>query len=351
MGVLGQIYNIQRSEDLRPIFDYFSVTDFNRKEKLRKLRKKHLWETPQPKEVTFDGRGEKKIFHFTMDFNLNSIMKYGIIFGDVAVGEELDGINAPNLTTESRFHLPANTQKGLLEKNDYYRLSIKCPTDADKLINMEWFDNFYCLNSTRNVNRLLNKNKNRSDIIGNYNGDLSKQYIYRGHITPKMIKEVCRWNKETQYWDRVNKKPLSEICSRIEDFPFNKPSETGVFSITRMMGTKMTDDTTGMVKKYHNDTDHKEWIIDLYRLTDWFAFNLKGRILKDWREELWKVTMGSKSKKDGSIQPLVELVVSWYNRFHKNNEVDVRLLMNKIQRRQNDFMTAFEDYQRLPAIV
>ena len=38
----------------------------------------------------------------------------GILLGDVTVGESLDGENAPNLTTESRFHLPENTHKEIL---------------------------------------------------------------------------------------------------------------------------------------------------------------------------------------------------------------------------------------------
>ena len=40
--------------------------------------------------------------------------KCGILLGDVTVGESLDGENAPNPTTESRFHLPANTQREIL---------------------------------------------------------------------------------------------------------------------------------------------------------------------------------------------------------------------------------------------
>jgi hypothetical protein len=337
-----------KNEKLK-IFNYFEVIDSHRKEKIRKLRKEHLWEIPQPEEVTFDGRGEKKVFHYTMDFNLNTIMKYGVIFGDVTVGESLDGINAPNLTTESRFHLPANTQKGILEKNDYYRLSIKCPTDADKLFNMEWFDKVYCLNQTRNMNRELNKNKNRSDIIGNTNGDLHKQYIYKGHITPKMIKEFCRWNKKTQYWDRVNKKTLSEICSRIENFPFNRPSETFVFSITRMLGTRLSEDTTGMVEKYLKETDHKEVFVDLYKLTDWLVLNLNQRLLKNWRKEIWNAVQ--KTNKTQSMDSLFAFAVNCYNRFNKNDEVDLRLIMNNFNQKKKDFIDAMQDYKRLPAIV
>ena len=39
---------------------------------------------------------------------------WGYLLGDVTVGESLDGENAPNPTTESRFHLPANTQREIL---------------------------------------------------------------------------------------------------------------------------------------------------------------------------------------------------------------------------------------------
>ena len=68
----------------------------NLKNKKRELRRKkefqhnqeskclkRLWSTPQPEEYTFDGRGHKKLFHYTTGDNLPSILKYGVIFGDV----------------------------------------------------------------------------------------------------------------------------------------------------------------------------------------------------------------------------------------------------------------------------
>lgn len=336
-------------KELKPIFSYFINKEEIRKFELSKILWKRLWKIPQPEEFTFDGRGEKKIFHYTMGYDLSAVLKYGIIFGDTTISS-LERINAPNLTTESRYHNPTNTQKYIRDENDIYRLTIKCPTDADKLFNMEWFDRTFCLNHIKNVIKGINEsNRHTQEVKESYwNGEIHKQYIFKGHITPKMIKEVCRWNKETEYWDRVNKKQLSEICSRNDNFKFNSPKSDGliIYDIKRVFGWCFTNDTTGMVKKYFEKTTHKEVLKDLYRLTDWCVLNLKGRLLYQWRQEV--PVSRNKSVDDDE---LVGFAVEWYNRFNKNDEVDYQSLKMKIDQRVQDYANAVREYNKFPAIV
>ena len=309
-------------EELRLIFNDFIRRDEEGKHKKRIMMRKRLWKIPQPEEFTFEGKGHKTLYHFTRESNIHSIMEYGIIFGDVILST-YDGLNAPNLTTESRFHDPANAEK-VVNDEGYYRFKVKCPTDGDKLFNYEWFDKTYCLNITRNNIRGINKrNEDNKKIVGTYNGNIDKQYIYKGHITPKMIKEVCRWNKETEYWDRVNKKELNGICSFYDSLPFHRMnlcSEYAPVIKTRIYGHQITDDTTGMVVKYLQKTDPKEVHNNLYKLTDWISFNLVGKPLIDWRQNVNKTLEGDR---EFNISNLLKMSVLFYNKYNKEDEVDL----------------------------
>jgi len=333
-------------DELQLIFHKFERMETERKEKKRKYLRKNLWMIPQPESETFEGRGEKNLYHFTRENHINTILKYGIIFGDVVLSS-WDGLNAPNLTTESRFHNPANAEVDIIDENEYYRLTVKCPTDEDKLFNFEWFDKTYCLNENRNTIRRINEsNKDNNKIRGNYNGNIDKQYIYKGHITPKMIKEVCKWNKETEYWDRVNKKELKEICSTYEKLPFNNMminsrSDSVPFTKTRIFGHQITDDTTGMVLKYHQLTDHKEVNKKLYELTDWLSLNLKGNPLTQWRISLTHFLTGS----DFKISDLVDHTIKFYNRFNKENKVNFDSIMKNLNQRGDEYSIALRELQ------
>ena len=46
--------------------------------------KTRLWSIPQPEECTFDGRGYKNLYHYTVKGNLSQILKYGIIFFEIS---------------------------------------------------------------------------------------------------------------------------------------------------------------------------------------------------------------------------------------------------------------------------
>ena len=96
-----------KRENLRPIFQRFMDKEEIRKGKIREYMSKRLWEIPQPEEVTFDGQGEKNLFHYMMHYQLGSVLKNGIVFGFVMYGND-EFLNAPNLTTESIFHNPSN---------------------------------------------------------------------------------------------------------------------------------------------------------------------------------------------------------------------------------------------------
>jgi hypothetical protein len=316
------IKNYSKENDLRPIFNDFIRRDELKKQRKRIMMRKLLWKIPQPEEFSFEGKGHKNLYHFTRESSLNLIMEHGIIFGDVVLSS-WDGLNAPNLTTESRFHDPANAE-GHIDEEEYYRFKVKCPTDGDKLFNYEWFDKTYCLNTNRNTIRGINqRNEDNKRMIGTYNGNIDKQYIYKGHITPNMIKEVCRWNKETEYWDRVNKKELNGICSFYDSLPFHNMN---VFSDyvpvikTRIYGHQITDDTTGMVMKYHQKTEPKEVHNKLYKMTDWISFNLVGKPLLDWRQKVNQIMEGDRKF---DISNLLKMSVLFYNKYNKEDEVDV----------------------------
>jgi len=327
---------------LRPIFNDFMRRDEFQKQKRRIMMRKLLWKIPQPEEFSFEGKGHKNLYHFTRESSLNLIMEHGIIFGDVVLSS-WDGLNAPNLTTESRFHDPANAES-TIDEEEYYRFKVKCPTDGDKLFNYEWFDKTYCLNINRNTIRGINqRNKDNKRMTGNYNGNIDKQYIYKGHITPNMIKEVCRWNKETEYWDRVNKKELNGICSFYDSLPFHRMnlcSEYAPVIKTRIYGHQITDDTTGMVVKYLQKTDPKEVHNNLYKLTDWISFNLVGKPLIDWRQNVNKTLEGDR---EFNISNLLKMSVLFYNKYNKEDEVDVSQLEEDTNHRKDVYLGVLKD--------
>ena len=266
-----------------------------------------LWSIPQPEEYTFDARGYKKLFHYTSGDNLYSILKYGIILGGINVNDQ-EKFNAPCLTTENEFHNPSlRPEKELGQMGDgYYRLTIKCPTDADKLINHGWFDKTYSNNLIRGVN-----SKN------NGTGNVDNQYFYLGDINPSMIKEIKVWNSKTHYWDRPRKKEKEDLCLEYENKPYKHDFQY-LPSQLRICGFQFND-YTGMVKKFHLENDHKDVWKDLYVLSDTLCEVFKSSSIKNQYRDfipkyknnvLW--LFGNRSS-DGSIDKLIYVVVETYN--------------------------------------
>ena len=231
-----------------------------------------LWTIKQPDDLRFRCDGQVDLFHFTKKDNLVDILKYGIIFGDIIINQ-LEGFNAPNLTSESQFHDPGHRSKPLYEsetKNDYnIRLTIRCDAEK-KIINYGWFDKTYCGSLHRNMNRRL------EGIKSTYFGDIDKQYIYKGHITPDMIESIYTWNEENQDWVSMTQQDINDICKKYKDLP-SKP-RTGIRQL-RVTGL-VFNDYTGMVKTYFVENDYKETYQHLYKYSDYICDNLTGTSLR-----------------------------------------------------------------------
>ena len=297
------------------------------KNQKKRMVLKKLFSVSQPKEYSFESRGYQNLYHYTLGDRIPSILKYGVILGDV-VTSTLSGFNSPNLTTESHFHNP--TQKPVLhfEKRDkLYRLTINCPTNSKKLINYGWFDRTYC--GGRNL-------KTVSDNTS-LNGDLDKQYIYLGLIDPSMITGIKGWNKQTKSWERFRRQEKEDLCQEYESLKFKHKSIFPFPDFVRICGYR-SNDYTGMVKKYYEETDHKDVWKDLYVLSDHIVD--EGLNDKSYKVRiLQQVSIGGKS--DSDIRNIVNIVFETYNR---NVSVSKRIDPNKFTYRLNKSLDEFETW-------
>ena len=162
-----------------------------------------------------------------------------------------------------------------------------------------------------------------------------------------MIKEVCRWNKETEYWDRVSKQELNSICSFYDSLPFHRmtlDSEYVPITKTRIYGHQITDDTTGMVVKYHQKTDKKEVYRELYKLTDWMSFNLVGKPLIDWRQSINQTVEGERKFNTSN---LLKLTVQFYNKYNNEDEVDLSEFEENHKHKRGVYLGVLEELGRL----
>ena len=217
-----------------------------------------------------------------------------------------------------------------MKKNDYYRLTIKCPTEKEKLINYGWFDKTYC----RGVNIKLT-----SQDPSIY-GEIFNQYIYLGHITPSMITEVKVWNKKTKYWDRPKKKEIDDMCFEYKNLTFNRKFHH-LPSQTRMCGFLMND-YTGKVIQFQKENDDKELYKDLYVLTDYICKTLKGRELMDYREFVL-TTIVHCQRDVNYFNILINGVFKIYNHFVDTNEKLDQTDLKKIQDRIYKFEEWLEE--------
>ena len=281
---------------------------------------KKLWSIPQPEEHTFDGRGYKKLFHFTTENHLPPILKSGVIFGDVVTGQ-LKGFNTPNLTTENEYHNPSSKSEGILDQNNFYRLTINCPKDKEKLINYGWFDKTYC----KGVNH------NLTEQDPSKYGNMGKQYIYLGHITTSMIEEVKVWNSKTEYWDVPKKKEIDDLCFEYDNLTYSYKFHH-LPSQLRTSGL-VFDDYTGKVIQFQKENDHKELYKDFYMLTDYICKTLKGKRLTNYRR--WVIDYVQKSQKENSnftIEDLIKGVVETYNSIvDENDKLDQNEYLTKMR--------------------
>ena len=324
----------------------------NRKNKERELRRKKqfqhnkekkslrkLWAVPQPEECTFDERGYKKLFHYTTGDKLHSILKYGIIVGGVNVvyGE---GFNAPCLTTENEFHNPSLYPKEDVfgsVRGGYYRLTLECPKDADKLINFGWFDKTFCENNIRRLNEQYPEC-----------GNIDKQYLYLGHIKTSMIQEIKVWNSKTNYWDRPRKKEIIDLCKEYEELPFNFKGHYSP-SARRYLGYELND-YTGKISQFNAENDDKNIWKDLYVLTDYLCDIFKRR--KSLKREQAKQIERYYSNmvnfgKGDNLSDLIYEVVLTYNKFVSHTDkINLTEFINCLNKRHTEFFNWLDDLKK-----
>jgi hypothetical protein len=231
-------------------------------------------------------------------------MTYGLIKGDV-LGERngARNWNAPNLTSQNEFHNPANRGNEINEEG-YLRLEIYFDEKDRNIVPYGWFDRTYCGERNREV-------ISRSNDAGNQNGDIDKQYLYKGPIFPQMIKKVSVWNGETGYWDRLSKNEILELTN-IQSLP--TLSFCGRNKLTyewlRMCGFSLND-WTGQIREFYAKTDDREVMKPLYDLTDYINKTLKGRKLLDYRLSVKNGMI------DGKYEETMRFVIMTYNKISK----------------------------------
>ena len=307
---------------------------------------KRLWSIPQPKEYTFEGRGYQNLYHYTFGDRISSILKYGIIFGDVMT-DHLDGFNSPNLTTENHFHSPSNTSVSDIEKRDkLYRLTIKCPTNSNKLINYGWFDRTYCKGI----------NFKQTSTNPSFLGDLYKQYIYLGHIEPSMIKGVKVWNRKTKCWERFRRQEKEDLCQEYESLKYSSKLVSPFPEYLRICGYK-SNDYTGMVKKFYEENDHKEIWKDLYVMSDHICEiykikygNSRKRVMNpfvDYKIRIFEQVCRGTSHTELNL--IICLVFERYNSLvSKSNRIDPVKFSLKLNKTLDEYYTWMDEVNEKP---
>lgn len=252
------------------------------KQKQRKMNRRKakiipaLWSVPTPKHNLPSINGKVRLYHFTKPKFLGSILEHGIIRGDtIANPDKSIAYNCPNLTSENEFHNPANLPSNYFQTTDYIRLEVYFDEYDKKIINFGWFDATY----VKDTNRKIIERCNRA---GKSNGNIDKQFLYKGEIKPNMIWKISKWNKETKYWDRLSKQEISNYC-RLYDpsaLSFNGLNEPWL-DLARLLGAHLGNkDFTGVLTEHFKKTASKEVLSPIYELNDKILLSIKGEDLK-----------------------------------------------------------------------
>ena len=265
-----------------------------------------LWSVPTPKHNLPSIDGRVRLYHYTTMVCVGSIMTHGLIKGDVF--GKIDGTrnwNAPNLTSENKYHNPANRDITQEVKKGYVRLEIYFEETDENIIPHSWFDRTYCNGLNRKVIR-------SSNADGNCNGNIDKQYLYKGPISPKMIKKISVWNENTEYWDRLSK---TQILDLIKEYSLPKLSYCGKDYINydwlRMCGHSLND-WTGKMEEFYEKTDEYEVLSPLYKLTDFINNHLVGTRLGEYKMTVKNMFL------QGDYEDAFQYVVKTYNKLSKN---------------------------------
>ena len=197
--------------------------------------------------------GKVRLYHFTQPYFLEAILRYGIAVGDVLAADISLGWNAPNLTANRFFHNPANRNAEIVEI-DYLRLEIILEASDEKIIPMDWFDpNFAKSNTQVCIEKGLEN--------GIDNGTLNEYYLYKGAVPPSAITKISKWNAKTQFWDRLSKTEIRELCQK-------KMPDKGITTVV-LVGNYIDNDWTGGVAEEAIKFQHREHPLrGLYKLAD-----------------------------------------------------------------------------------
>lgn len=297
-----------------------------------------LWSVPIPEHNLPVIDNKVRLYHFTDNFKLDSILKHGLIKGDIYGGRTKDhfliqNYNGVNLTSENEFHNPANKPVSFTTKeNTYLRLEVYFDADDTNIISFSWFDKVYFNNTNRDLIAECNAK-------GNNNGDINKQYLYKGYISPDMIKKVSAWNPKTKYWDRLSKGDIHKLS--------NPYLGNWVFEYGRVGGWDLID-WSGKLDYLKSETDYTNMFLPVYMLSDALVRRFNKQQLRIFQRNLDTYIAGFK---ENWTTKMIEYVVKEYNRFFKDeykegHEVSFPLLVNLINERQKQLNNDLIEYQK-----
>ena len=194
-------------------------------------------------------------------------------------------------------------------EHGYIRLEIYFEETDENIIPFGWFDHTYCNGQNRKVIRSANQE-------GQNNGNIDAQYLYKGFISPKMIKKISVWNEDTGYWDRLSQTQIKEL---VKEYSVPKLSFCGINYITydwlRMCGHSLND-WTGKIEAFYEKTDEYEVFSPLYELTYFINNHLKGNRLVEYKMTVQKMTFEDK------FEQLVNYIIKTYNKISNNSVGD-----------------------------
>jgi hypothetical protein len=314
------------------------------RQKQRKMKRQQqslipaLWSVPTPKHNLSSLNGKVRLYHYTKSFYLGSILEHGIIRGDtIANTNPIVGYNCPNLTSENEFHNPANIPTDSLEKLDYIRLEIYFDEDDKSIINYGWFDKTY----VNNTNRKIIEECNRE---GKGNGNIDKQYLYKGAVAPSMIKKISKWNKETGYWDRLSKQQITDYCKSYNPDALSfMGMNTACLDLSRLCGAHLgKKDFSGVLAKHYENFTSSEVLSPTYQLNDKLFLSLKGKKLQQHRETIFSIY------RTQDYPTLVNYIAQSYFKLPNGKGLSSRQNeLNAFMKEQNKKLEAFAEVQGL----
>ena len=135
------------------------------------------------------------LYHYTHSTNLKDILNWGIIFGDtVTSADHLGGLNAPQLTTKTKFHNVTSFDDEELKKVGYIRITVRIDHDDKKLVK---YRDYYASKGMKDG--IANNSYNIKQKMGT----LDEQHFYEGHIDSSMFVGIHKYDFRTQKWIKL----------------------------------------------------------------------------------------------------------------------------------------------------